>query len=118
MRLSRYISFSLPLLLASLNAQAAAITPRAPSNNNPLITQPVAGTTITAGQPFDFNYVVSDACFEAYSPFKVWLLGSQPIGLTPSGALEDPDVLFSFGNFTTPNFGINFRNFVSCAVAQ
>lgn len=87
------------------NHLAYALLARTTAINKPLISLPAEGSTIVSGKQFTFTYTVSDACYEAYSPFSVLLLANPPSGLSPSGALMDADVLFSFGNYTAPNFG-------------
>ena len=89
------------------NYLAHAMLARTTAINKPLISQPAEGTTIVSGKQFTFTYTVSDACYEAYSPFSVLLLANPPSGLSPSGALMDADVLFSFGNYIAPNFGMH-----------
>ncbi|KAJ3485812.1 hypothetical protein NLI96_g4691 [Meripilus lineatus] len=88
------------------NHLAYALLARTTAINKPLISLPAEGSTIVSGKQFTFTYTVSDACYEAYSPFSVLLLANPPSGLSPSGALMDADVLFSFGNYTAPNFGL------------
>lgn len=104
------------ILLFSHASYGLSIATRAIQVAGPLISSPTEGTTIVAGQPFDFQYVVSDACHEGYSPFNVSLLSSQPTGLTSTGTLVDgdDDLLYTFGSFLSPNYGYYFLH--SCSL--
>lgn len=106
MHFLKHIPLTLPILLASTLSQCSAILPRAALPGGP-ISQPTIGSTITAGQPFNFQYGVRNYCESGYSLITVWLLANQPTvdDVTSSGTFADGEYLYEFGAYLQANFG-------------
>ncbi len=104
MRFSKDLVLSLPILLASTLAQGSAVLRRSILPGGPIV-QPASNTTLTPGQPFDFNYTFRNSCESGYSTISVFLLENQPTPNDVTSFGNFTDFLYSYGNFMIPNFG-------------
>ncbi|KAJ7232181.1 hypothetical protein B0H12DRAFT_1145883 [Mycena haematopus] len=92
--------FAVSVLAALAGFSAAAATPAG------LITEPVAGTSISTGASIPFNYVDSNWCNEGYTPITIWLSDSAPTGLNATGQLPEGTYIEYFGYYLIGNYGL------------
>lgn len=110
--------FTLPSLLLSLAAAATAVQGatlrmrQEMSFSNGTIHQPIADEILVANTTFDFSYTQPNSCESGYSLFTVYLTAQEPAfsQLDTNGNFPDDEFLFSFGEFTVPNFGESFES--------
>lgn len=112
--LSAIVAVSLPLLL---QAEGLLIRRQEDTSEHGSISSPTAGTEIAPGASFAFDYATSDWCHQGYSIFTVWLTPgpdaptfsdvTSTTGNTRGsvGELSNGTYLYSWGEFTVPNFG-------------
>lgn len=101
-----FMSIAVTSLLAILGQ--GSILPRGRVFGGGTIVSPTSGSDAVAGQSIPFQYLDengADACWSGYTTITVYLLAEPPSADDVSSSGTFTNFLYSFGNYTIPNFG-------------